>query len=271
MYKLIAVDMDGTMLNDQHALTPEVIHAVREAKAAGIKIVLCTGRPLPGVQRYVDQLSLREEGDYIAVFNGALVQETFTSRVISQLDMLYEDVRELEYLSRELPIAMQYFSEKHIYTPQRDIDKYTVLDAYLNNIPLRVRTLEEVGPSVALPKVMFVGDKEDIDRTELLLPEKIKARNKIMRSTSHFLEFLHPEASKGNAVMDLAARLGIAREEVMCIGDNGNDLSMIEAAGCGVAMGNAIPEIKAAADIITSTNNENGVAEAINNVLLQSR
>jgi hydroxymethylpyrimidine pyrophosphatase-like HAD family hydrolase len=85
------------------------------------------------------------------------------------------------------------------------------------------------------------------------------------------LEFLHPEASKGNAVMDLAARLGIAREEVMCIGDNGNDLSMIEAAGCGVAMGNAIPEIKAAADIITSTNNENGVAEAINNVLLQSR
>jgi Cof subfamily protein (haloacid dehalogenase superfamily) len=180
-------------------------------------------------------------------------------------------VRELEYLSRELPIAMQYFSEKHIYTPQRDIDKYTVLDAYLNNIPLRVRTLEEVGPSVALPKVMFVGDKEDIDRTELLLPEKIKARNEIMRSTPHFLEFLHPEASKGNAVMDLAARLGIAREEVMCIGDNGNDLSMIEAAGCGVAMGNAIPEIKAAADIITSTNNENGVAEAINNVLLQSR
>ncbi|MDI4707197.1 HAD-IIB family hydrolase, partial [Pseudoalteromonas shioyasakiensis] len=81
--------------------------------------------------------------------------------------------------------------------------------------------------------------------------------------------FVHPSASKGNAVKMLAEQLGIKQEETMTIGDNGNDLSMIEYAGCGVAMGNAIPEVKAAADFQTRSNNESGVAYAIRKLALE--
>lgn len=91
----------------------------------------------------------------------------------------------------------------------------------------------------------------------------------MVKSAPFFYEILHPLVSKGNAVKHLAEKLGFEREEVMCIGDNGNDLSMIEYAGCGIAMENSIPELKAAADIVTTSNNEDGVAHAIRTQFLQ--
>lgn len=115
---------------------------------------------------------------------------------------------------------------------------------------------------------MYIDEPEKLDRTIAAIPEEVKERYTMVKSSPFFYEILHPAASKGNAVRQLADLLGIAKEEVMAIGDNGNDLTMIDWAGCGVAMGNAIPEVKASANYETKSNNENGVAHAIQELVL---
>ena len=91
-YKLIALDIDGTLINSSNQITENVKLAIQKAKEKGIKVVLCTGRPLKGVEKFLDELSLREKGDYAATFNGALIQDTFTKDAISHLTLNYEDL-----------------------------------------------------------------------------------------------------------------------------------------------------------------------------------
>ena len=268
MYKLIAIDMDGTLLNDLHEVTEEVRDALHAAKAQGVKIVLCTGRPLGGVSRYLEELNLNEDGDYVIAYNGALVQNTHTQKVVSELTLRYEDLKSLYELSQTLDTPMHFFDSSYLYTPNRDISPYTVYESNVTQVPLRFRTMEEIPEDILVTKAMYIDEPGKLDRTIAAIPEEVKERYTMVKSSPFFYEILHPAASKGNAVRQLADLLGIAREEVMTIGDNGNDLTMIEWAGCGVAMGNAIPEVKASANYETKSNNENGVAHAIHELVL---
>ncbi|MGG3694100.1 sugar-phosphatase [Heyndrickxia ginsengihumi] len=267
MYKLIAIDMDGTLLNDHHEVTAEVRHALQKAKANGVKIVLCTGRPLGGVRRYLEDLQLNEEEDYVIAYNGALVQNTYTNEVVSELSIRYQDVKELYALSLQLQTPMHFFDTERLYTPNRDISKYTVLESYLTQVPLRFCTLNELSENIVIPKAMYIDEPEKLNKTIESIPEDVKQKYTLVRSAPYYYEILHPQASKGNAVRQLAEFLGIQQEEVMSIGDNENDLTMIEFAGCGVAMGNAVQKVKEIANFQTRTNNEHGVAYAINELV----
>ncbi|WP_077306665.1 sugar-phosphatase [Terribacillus halophilus] len=269
MYKLVAIDMDGTLLNDQHEVTMEVHEALQEAKKRGVKIVLCTGRPINGVYRYLEELVLNEDGDFVIAFNGALVQNAHTNEVVSQLSLTHDDFIDLHQLSLTLETPMHYFDAENLYTSNRDISNYTVLESYMTKMPLHYRTVDEIPQEVLIPKIMYIDEPARLSETIDNVPEEWKKRYTMVQSAPYFYEILHPEASKGNAVKQLAEQLGIKQEEVMAIGDNGNDLSMIQYAGCGVAMENAIPAIKEAADYITTSNNAHGVAEAIREKILK--
>ena len=98
--KLIAVDIDGTLVNSKKEITPEVFAAIQDAKAAGVKVVIATGRPIAGVAKLLDDLQLRDEGDYVVTFNGALVQETANGHEIISESLTYEDYLDMEFLSR---------------------------------------------------------------------------------------------------------------------------------------------------------------------------
>lgn len=269
MYKLIAIDMDGTLLNDHHEVTPEVKKALLDARQAGATIVLCTGRPLGGVTRYLQELELNQKGDYVIAYNGALVQDTHTNQVVVSYTLRYNDLVELDELAKTLNTPMHYFDDKRLYTGNRDISQYTVYESFLTKVPLSYCPVEEADPSILVPKVMYIDEPEKLDQTIAAIPAAVKERYSMVKSAPFFYEILHPLVSKGNAVKHLAEKLGFKREEVMCIGDNGNDLSMIEYAGCGIAMENSIPELKAAADIVTTSNNDDGVAHAIRTQFLQ--
>lgn len=268
MYKLIAIDIDGTLLNDRHEITTDVKDALNEAKRQGIKVVLCTGRPVGGIRSFIKALQLDEEGDFAIAYNGAFVQDNHTNKVVAELSLTYDDLVYLYDLSIELNTPMHFFDAKKVYTPNTDISEYTVLESYLTKVPLSYCKISDVPSNISIPKIMFIDQPENLSRTIQALPEDLNKQYTIVKSAPHFLEFVHPNASKGNAVKKLAEQLGIKREEVMCIGDNGNDLSMIQYAGCGVAMGNAIPEVKAAANFQTKSNNESGVAYAIEKLVL---
>ncbi|KKE80426.1 sugar-phosphatase [Bacilli bacterium] len=269
MYKLIAIDMDGTLLNDRHEVPEDVKYTLSEAKKQGIKIVLCSGRPIGGIRSYIKALNLNQEGDFAIAYNGALVQDTHTNEVVAELSLGHADLVKLYELSMELKTPMHFFDTKGVYTPNADISDYTVLEAYLSEIPLGYRQVSDIPTNISIPKIMFVNHPDKLNRTIEELPKSLNKQYTIVQSAPYFLEFVHPSASKGNAVKMLAEQLGIKQEETMTIGDNGNDLSMIRYAGCGVAMGNAIPEVKAAADFQTRSNNESGVAYAIKKLALE--
>lgn len=261
--------MDGTLLNDRHEIPEKVKQTLAEAKRQGIKIVLCSGRPIGGMQSYIETLNLNEMGDYAIAYNGALVQDTSTKKAIVEISLNYHDLNKLYELSLDLNTPIHFFDAEYLYTPNEDISRYTIVESYLNNIPLRYRQVSDIPADTLLPKIMFINEPEKLKRVIQALPKDLYEQYTIVQSAPFFLEFVHAETSKGFAVKKLAEKLGIKQEEVMSIGDNGNDLSMIEFAGCGVAMGNAIPAIKAAADFETLTNNENGVAHAIETLVLQ--
>lgn len=260
--------MDGTLLNDRHQISEKVKQTLAKAMRQWIKIVLCSGRPIHGMEPYIDELNLNLEGDYAIAYNGALVQDTSTKEAIIEISLHHHDLEKLYELSLELETPIHFFDTEALYTPNQDINKYTIMESYLNNVPLHYRRVEDIPVDTLLPKIMFINEPEKLNQVIQALPSELNEQYTIVQSAPFFLEFVHSDTSKGFAVKKLAEKLGIKQEEVMTIGDNGNDLSMIKYAGCGVAMANAIPEIKVAADFETLTNNEDGVAHAIEKLVL---
>jgi Cof subfamily protein (haloacid dehalogenase superfamily) len=270
LYKLMAIDIDGTLMNDRKEITKEVNDAIQAAKAKGVKVVICTGRPIVGVQSILKELKLTDEEDYVITFNGALVQNTYNKDVESQITLTYENLKELYELSQKIDSPLQFFDTENLYTPNKVINRYTVHEAHINQIPIHYRPIDEVPTDMLIPKVMFIDEPERLNQIIANIPESFWDKYTFVKSTPFFLEILDPSVSKGNAVKLLAEKLSIKQEEVICIGDGENDLSMIEYAGCGVAMANAESVVKEAAQFHTLSNNEHGVAYAIEKLILNN-
>ncbi|MFH8136182.1 sugar-phosphatase [Pantoea osteomyelitidis] len=266
--KLIAIDMDGTLLNPQHLITPAVKSAIDRARDKGVSIVLATGRPFVGVERYLMELDLQQEGQYCISNNGALVQRAQNGDCVAEVTLGFDDYLYIEQLARELGVHFQAFDQSHLYTPNKDISEYTIHEASLTGIPVRYRAVEEMDRATRFPKLMMIDRPELLDKAIQRLPAKAQQSYTILKSAPYYLEILDPRVNKGYGVKMLADKLGLKQEEVMAIGDQENDLAMIEYAGTGVAMGNAIDSVKKIAQFITKTNIEDGVAHAIEELVL---
>jgi Cof subfamily protein (haloacid dehalogenase superfamily) len=267
MYKLIALDMDGTLLCEDKTVSRETYKAIQRAKAKGVKVVLATGRPINGVRRYLKELDLLGEEDYAIAYNGALVQNTKTKEVIAQTLMTLEDAEYLYKLSQELKVNIHALTDKCCITPKWS--KYSQLEADINEIPLEFVDFNNLDSNTTIVKIMFIDEPEILSEAVAKLPPEIYEKYSVLRSAPYFLEFLDKRVNKGSGVELLAKKLNIKPEEVICVGDAGNDLHMIKFAGLGVAMGNAFPEIKEAADYVTLSNEEHGVAHVINKFIIK--
>lgn len=266
MYKLIALDMDGTLLNEEKIISEANYAAIQEAKKNGMKVVLASGRPLEGLKRYLNELDLISDKDYVVAFNGALVQNTKSGHVISKTTLELQDYRDLYELSKELNVNIHALTESYVMTPKHS--KYTQLEGDINNIPIEIIDVDKVDESTTIVKVMLIDEPELIDEIIEKIPEDFKKNYTIVRSAPFFLEFLHKSVNKGVGVAAVAEELNIKQEEIICVGDAGNDIHMIKYAGLGVAMDNASSEIKKAANYVTYTNVNDGVAHVINKFML---
>ncbi|KRM69339.1 Cof-like hydrolase [Apilactobacillus ozensis DSM 23829 = JCM 17196] len=266
--KLIAIDIDGTLLNEENQLTTETIKAVQEARDNGIKVVLCTGRPLTGVKPYLKKLGISGNQEYAITFNGSQVQDS-NGRVIEKYALKHSDFKEIEKLSHELKTNFQIETNDYIYATNRDLSPFSITESYLVNMPIRVRTPEEITEDFDIIKAMLIANPDVIDNAMENIPDDLTERLSMVRSEPVFIEFMNKNATKGKALHKLAQDLNITSENVMAIGNEGNDMSMIEYAGKGVAMGNGIQKVKDVADIITKSNKEDGVAYAIRNYALK--
>jgi Cof subfamily protein (haloacid dehalogenase superfamily) len=266
MYKLIAVDMDGTLLNENKEISDRCQKAIFKLREKGKKVVLATGRPLNGVIRYLEKLDLFDENDYVVAFNGALVQSTKTNQIIFNKPLSLDAYKELYTLSQQLGVNIHALTSNSVLTPKNN--PYTTIVSNINQIPIIEGAVCEIDEATTIVKVMFVDDPEKLDCIMPQIPNWVRNKYSILRSAPYFLEFLDKSVNKGAGVSAVADHLGFEREEVICVGDAGNDLAMIRYAGLGVAMGNAFDEIKSEADYITHTNDEDGVAHVIEKFML---
>ena len=266
--KLVAVDIDGTLLTNDRKITPEVFEAVRDAKKQGVKVVIATGRPIAGVQTLLDDLNLKDTGDYVITFNGGLVQDTATGENIITEVMTYDDYLDIEFLSRKLNVHMHAITKEGIFTANRNIGKYTVHESTLVNMPIYYRTPEEMGDKEII-KMMFIDEPEILDAAIAKIPQEFYDKYTIVKSTPLYLEILNKTASKGNAITHLAEKMGLSLDQTMAIGDAENDRAMLEAVGNPVVMENGTPELKQIAKYITKSNEESGVAYALRKWVLK--
>jgi Cof subfamily protein (haloacid dehalogenase superfamily) len=266
--KLIAIDMDGTLLNHKHEITPAVKQAIGAAREKGVYVALATGRPFIGIQRYLLELDLLQEGQYCVTNNGALVQRTANGECVSEITLGFDDYLYFEAMARQIDVHFHALTFDTLYTANPDISRYTVFEAHLTGMPLKFRRVDEMDKTLRFPKVMMIDEPAVLDRAISRIPKDAFNRYTIMKSAEYYLELLRKEANKGVGVKALADYLHLSANEVMAIGDQENDLAMIEYAGTGVAMGNAIDQLKAISQFVTKTNMEDGVAVAIQKLVL---
>ena len=267
MYKLIALDMDGTLLREDGTLSSRNKQAIRAARDKGVHVLLASGRPLAGMEPFLQELALTSTEDYVLSYNGALVQNVGTRQVLSHRHLTGQDVRELYALGQVLEVNVHAFcAEQGLIAPRNST--YTELERATNELTLTLTDFSQLDPTAVILKVMMVDEPAQLSRAIARLPAELHTRFTVVQSAPFFLEFLHPECNKGSGVAALAKHLGLNAESVICVGDAGNDKHMLEYAGLGVAMGNATAELKSLADHVTLSNQDDGVARVIEQFIL---
>lgn len=260
--KLVAVDLDGTLLTDNRDITPQVFDAVQDAKKAGVKVVIATGRPISGVQKILKDLKLTDPGDYVITFNGGLVQDAATAEDVVKETLSYDDYLDIELLARKLKLPMHASTKQGMYTANRNIGKYTIYESMLVDSPVFYRTPEEMAGK-EIVKIMMVDEPDILDEKIKLIPQAFFDKYNISKSAPFYLEITPKTASKGKAIQYLAEYLGLTLDQTMAIGDQENDRSMLEMVHNPVVMENGTAELKKIAKYITKSNQESGVAHAI--------
>lgn len=268
MIKLIAIDIDDTLLNTQHKITAQTKSALQEALNNGVKIVLCSGRPLAGVSPFLDQLGITGEKQYVITYNGGLV-ETVAGQVLSRQTLNNADYRRIvKYVEAN---DMQYYvldDQSNVYTSNHDINRIAVVQAWENSAGILVREPDELPNDFEITKAAIVGEKETLDGYEQPVKTEFGDEFYVVRAADNFLEIMHQGVNKGIGLQKLTELLNFDRNEVMAIGDEQNDIPMFNFAGTAVAMGNGSKLAKEHADYITDTNDNDGIAQILNKLVL---
>ena len=256
--KLIAIDMDGTLLNSQKEIPVENIKAIQEAAAAGIKIVLCTGRPRSGILPHFEKLGLSEE-EYIIMNNGCSTYETKNWTLLQ-----YESLSRPEMKEDFPEVALTLTGEKTYYVVGDEVPELVAYDAGTVFTEAKARSLEEIfAEGQVIFQAMYMADSEPLDAFQNTVQDGLNQSYSTVRSQDYIFEIMPQGATKASGLKHLAEKLDINPDQIMALGDAANDFEMLQFVGQSVAMGNASDDIKALCKYVTLTNDEAGVAHAI--------
>ncbi|MGO0155076.1 Cof-type HAD-IIB family hydrolase [Leuconostoc mesenteroides] len=266
--KIVSIDIDGTLINDERQIPADVKSAVQQALAKDVKVVITTGRPLPGVRDILDELGIAGSQQYVITHNGGLMQTADGAQILFHAALDLAEYKELNTFMREQKTYIQAEDQFAAYTTNHLVHRWASFENSLVNLPLHIVDSDNELEDIEIIKGIANAESDDLDRVQANVPTSISNKMSVIRSTANNLEFINKAASKGNALEALANALNVDIENTMAIGDQENDYSMIERAGLGVAMGNAIDKIKMIADVQTATNNDSGVARALEKYVL---
>lgn len=265
-YKLIAMDLDGTLNNDQKVITEKTKAALMAAQKEGIRLALASARPSPGLFKERDILRLQDHKGILMSYNGGRIVDAETGKVLFETSMDLEETKQVLRKLESLPVTpilddgvQFYVADKNGYKVDYECKNNNMvcsevgnLAEFLNFAPIKI--LMSVQPE-ELPQVQ----KE----IAAFLPESLT----VVQTAAFYLEVIPKVINKGQGIRDICKVLGLSTEEVISFGDAANDIPMLREAGMGVAMGNAAEPVKAAANMVTLSNNEDGIAAALEKLL----
>lgn len=265
--RMLVLDIDGTLTNTKKEVTKRTLSAVLACQEAGHVVVVASGRPTPGIDAVAHTLRLHEYGGYVLSYNGARITNYATGEVVYQRMVEPSMIGELYAYSIEHDLGMMTYDASSIITGTR-VDAYMELEARINGI--EIHRVENFVEYVSFPvnKCLLTKEEELAKKHVEILQEKYAGRASIYRSEPFFIEIMAEGIDKAASLEQLRQALHIKREDIIACGDGFNDLSMIRYAGLGVAMANAQPQVKEAADYITLSNDEDGVAAVVDMFIL---
>ncbi len=268
-YKMIVLDLDGTLTNDKKEITPKTREALMAAQDRGVRVVLASGRPTYGITALAEELNLAAYGGYILAFNGGRIMDCRDGHVVFEQTLAPEYVPVLYRAARDAGMEILTYQREGIAATKKN-NKYVLHEAFINK--MSVVEYDHFTEQVQHPinKCLIVGDPAPLHELEVSLGKKLAGQLSLYRSAGFFLECVPQGIDKALSLDRLLGLLGIDRKEIIACGDGYNDQSMIEYAGLGVAMANAPREIQDKADYITYSNEEDGVAHVVEKFILQS-
>ncbi|MCH5268055.1 MAG: HAD family phosphatase [Lachnospiraceae bacterium] len=266
--KIIALDLDGTLTNSRKEISRRNKAALHNAQKQGHIVVLASGRPTPGVWSVAKRLGMDVNGGYMLSYNGARIQDCKTGEILYQCTMPEEIVPKLFAMAKEKGIGMMTYQKEGIISGEI-VDDYMELEARING--LKIYPYEDPASHLVTPvnKCLGTAEPEWAAKLEEEFREHFGESIDVGRSEPFFLELIPKGVGKAESMKKLCEILGQGAEDVIALGDGFNDRSMIEYAGLGVAMANAQDIVKEAADYITASNDEDGVAMIIEKFVLQ--
>ncbi len=267
--KLIALDLDDTLLRADLSISEENKHALQRAENMGIHIVLASGRNYNSMRRYAEELFIHRRGDFLVGSNGAQLIQASTGALLEDLALPAAFCRNLVEDFERKGYFWQLYIDGKIYCSR--INKWALIDHQLSSLPLEViHDLDEV-VNKDQTKIVIGGEPAQIESIYRELIARISDQAEIVTSKPYFLEVLPKGASKGAALERLTARLHLTMDSVLAIGDARNDLEMLKRAGWGCAPANAAEEIRAAARFVSSkTNEEDAVADILSRLVFSA-
>ncbi|MDD3368735.1 MAG: Cof-type HAD-IIB family hydrolase [Lachnospiraceae bacterium] len=276
--KMVALDLDGTLLTDKKEITKKTLETLKRAARTGTEIVIATGRSVDGIPAEMDEIP---EYTYAVTCNGSAVYNIKTREPIYEDLMEWEEMKDLFHELWSLDVIVDAFVGTHIYRDRKNIEPTRQL------------------PVSQAVRDFLLASREDVDHLDRMMEEKrmavnkfslnfksnpdgtLKDRDKVMEIASRYpefvavsggsnnVEFTRASATKGTALIKLGEYLHIKKEEIMACGDSGNDMDMLSKVGFPVAMANAEPQILEICDYVTLSNEEDGVAAVLEKFVLE--
>ncbi len=265
-YKIIALDLDGTLTNSEKVITEKTKKRLMEFQKNGGKVILASGRPTMGIVPHAESLCLKEYGGYILAFNGGCVIDCQSGDIMFQQKLPLHVIPEICDIIRDYPVGINTYEGTDILVGNH-MNQYTELEAKINGMGIKYTDDFAGYVNFDINKCLIHGDPDVILQLEKILYDKYKDILGIFKSEAFFLEVVPKGVDKAMSIDRLLKMTGLKTEECIACGDGFNDISMIRYAGLGVAMSNAKQPVKDAADYITRSNDEDGIAYLLKKIL----
>lgn len=264
MYKILALDLDGTLLNEKHKISDRNKETLTRLKKKGVKIILASGREPTSILPYSRELDLEE---LVIGFNGGIISDSTGEKIIYEENIDEKIAKDLVRTCEEKDIFNIIFVKNNLYVSDKNDMRFKKFKKYSTS------KIEEVGSIYkfieandlwnSIGKMLQCGENKPLSILQKEIEDKYSEELSAQFSLPYFLEVYNSKASKGNALDKIAENYNLSRKDVVAIGDGENDLSMIKYAQVGIAMENALDQVKMQSDFITLSNKEDGVSYAI--------
>ena len=267
-YKLLVLDVDGTLLNDEREVSKRTLAALLKVQQMGVRIVLASGRPTYGLMPLAKTLELGNYGGFVLSYNGCQIIKAQNGEILFERRINPEMLPYLEKKARKNGFAIFTYHDDTLITDSPD-NEYIKNEALLNNLKIIREDEFSTAIDFAPCKCMLVSDKEKaLIGLEQHWEKRLAGTLDAFRSEPYFLEVVPCGVNKANTLGALLEHLGVTREEVIAVGDGVCDVTMLQLAGMGVAMGHSQDSVKVCADYVTASNEEDGVALAVEKLIL---